>query len=76
MNQNKQIFLKEITEKVGIKDQNANTIIKIAYDVIMERIRVEMLKKRYNASGQGAHEAEVSYLRELKFKEKQIQFCD
>lgn len=71
-----EIFLKEIIEKVGIKDQNANTIIKIAYDIIMERIRAEMLIKGYNATGQGAHEAEVAYLRELNFQEKQIQFCD
>ena len=35
-----------------------------------------MLEEGYNASGQGAHEAEVSYLRELGFKEKDIQFAD
>jgi len=30
----------------------------------------------YSASGQGAHEAEVSYLRELGFSEKDVQFAD
>lgn len=35
-----------------------------------------MLLDGYNASGKGAHEAEVSYLRILKFKETEIQFFD
>jgi len=35
-----------------------------------------MLLKGYNAAGQGAHEAEVSYLRVPGFKENDIQFAD
>ncbi len=35
-----------------------------------------MLIWGFNSSGQGAHEAEVSYLRELNFKEQDVQFAD
>ena len=42
----------------------------------MELIRAKMLLEGYNASGQGAHEAEVSYLRVLGFSEKDVQFAD
>ncbi len=35
-----------------------------------------MLLEGYNATGQGAHEAEVSYLRVLNFKETEVQFAN
>ena len=35
-----------------------------------------MLLEGYNASGLGAHEAEVSYLRVLGFSENDVQFAD
>jgi len=35
-----------------------------------------MLLGGYNSSGVGAHEAEVSYLRVLGFKENDVQFTD
>jgi len=69
-------FLLEIMRSYGVTAQNANTIIKLAYDIIMELIRACMLKEGYNASGLGAHEAEVSYLRKIGFKEIDIQFAD
>lgn len=42
----------------------------------MQLIRAKMLLDGYNASGVGAHEAEVSYTRKLEFNEKDIQFLD
>ena len=42
----------------------------------MRKIRAIMMKDGYFASGHGAHESEVSYLRKLMFSEKDIQFCD
>ncbi len=69
-------FLLEIVRNYDITSQNASTIIKLAYDIIMEMIRACMLKEGYNASGQGAHAAEVSYLREVGFRENDIQFSD
>ena len=35
-----------------------------------------MLLEGYNASGFGAHEVEVSYMRILGFDEKDVQFAD
>lgn len=35
-----------------------------------------MLEQGFNASGRGAHEAEVAYLRKLGIKESIIQFAD
>ena len=55
---------------------NANNFVKPCYDILMEMIRAKMLLDGYNASGHGAHEAEVSYLRLLGFNEKDIQFAD
>jgi len=61
---------------LGISDETANDIIKSCYDIIMELIRAKMLLDGYNASGFGAHEAEVSYMRKLGFAEKDVQFTD
>lgn len=52
--------LLKLVEKFGIKNDNANIFIKTCYDIIMEQIRAKMLLDGYNATGRGAHEAEVS----------------
>jgi hypothetical protein len=70
------IGLKERLEKVGINDNNANSIIKDCYDVIMELIRAKLLLEGYASVGQFAHEAEVSYLRELGFSENEVYFLN
>lgn len=59
-----------------ITNSNANDFVKSCYDILMELIRAKMLMSGYNASGIGAHEAEVSYLRNLEFNEKDVQFAD
>src|SRR3989339_1728000 len=68
--------LLEMVEKIELKDNNANDFIKSCYDILMELIRAKMLLEGYNASGIGAHEAEVSYMRILGFDEKDVQFAD
>lgn len=68
--------LLESAEKIGINENNANSCIKNCYDIIMEVIRAKMLLGGYNASGYGAHEAEVAYLRKLGFKENDVQFLN
>ena len=68
--------LHEKITKIRLRDDNANDFINSCYDILMELIRANMLLKGYNASGQGAHEAEVSYLRVLGFKETEVQFAD
>ncbi|MFT4326442.1 MAG: hypothetical protein ACMXYK_02985 [Candidatus Woesearchaeota archaeon] len=69
-------FLQKKVTTFGITKESANDIVKSCYDILMERIRSKMLEEGYNASGQGAHEAEVSYLRTLGHKEKDVQFAD
>ena len=68
--------LKENLEKVGIKNENANDYVEYCYDILMYLIRAKLYIKGYNASGQGAHEAEVAYLRVLKFNEKDVLFLN
>lgn len=69
-------FLDKLIKEFSITDENANSIIKLCYDIIMELIRAKMLTQGFNASGHGAHEAEISYLKELKISEKEIIFAD
>ncbi len=71
-----ELFLQSIIISVGVTDETANNVIKLVHDIIMEKIRAVMLAKGYIASGQGAHEAEVAYLKELNFSEQDIQFCN
>lgn len=68
--------LMEMIKKIGVGENNANDYVKYCYDLLMELIRAQMLLKGYNASGFGAHEAEVSYMRTIGFKENEVQFAD
>ena len=70
------LALEKRLQKEKIEDLNSNSIIKDAYDIVMSFIRAKMLIKGYSASGLFAHEAEVSYLRELGFKENGVQFLN
>ncbi len=63
-------------EKIGVIEDNANDYIEQCFDSIMNLVRAKLYMNGYSASGQGAHEAEVSYLREIGFTEKDIQFAD
>lgn len=65
-----------LLDKIAVDNSNANMFIKLCYDILMELIRAKMLLDGYNASGFGAHEAEVAYLRILSFNENDIQFTD
>ena len=68
--------LNEQLEKIGIKDENANDYVEYCYDIILNLIRAKLLVQGFSATGQGAHEAEISYLRELGFSEKDTMFAD
>ena len=69
-------FILKIIKSIGINDDNANSIIKLSYDTVMELIRAEMLTHGYNAIGLGAHQTEVAYMREIGFSENDVQFAD
>jgi len=66
----------ESVNKVKINNINANTFVKNAYDTVMELIRAILLMRGFNPSGSYAHEAEVVYLRELKFSEADVEFAN
>lgn len=68
--------LLKMIEKLKVSDDTANMLIKACYDILMELIRAKMLLDGYNASGFGAHEAEVAYMRILGFNERDVQFAD
>ncbi len=68
--------LKKRVEKMGIDDFSSNSIVKDIQDIILERVRAEMLKKGFSASGNYSHEAEVSFLNEMSFKEDEITFIN
>lgn len=69
-------ILLSFVKKIGIDDSNANHIIKNAYDIIMELIRAKMLSDGFGTTGKGAHEAEVSYLAEIGFGNKDVEFAN
>ena len=68
--------LQERIDKIELTEGNAEDYIESCYDIIMLFIRAKMLSNGYKASGLGAHEAEVSYLRNMGFNENDIQFVD
>ncbi|HLC77297.1 MAG TPA: hypothetical protein VJH04_03785 [archaeon] len=69
-------FIKDMEEKIVVSDANANYFVENIYDTIMELIRAKMFLDGFKAAGLSAHEAEVSYLRKLKFSEADIRFSN
>ncbi|MDI6737804.1 MAG: hypothetical protein QME12_04790 [Nanoarchaeota archaeon] len=63
-------------EAIGINENNANSIIKDCYDIIMEMIRAKLLLKGYSSAGQFAHEGEVSYLKKAGFPDSEVSFLN
>jgi len=59
--------LLEKIQKIELSDNNANDFVKSCYDIIMEIIRAKMLLEGYNASGFGAHEADVQFADQIRF---------
>ena len=68
--------LKERIKIIGINDKNANSIIKDCYDIMMELIRAKLLLDGYSASGNYAHESEISYLKKSGFPDSEISFLN
>jgi len=74
--QKRKQFLEKLTLKLPLTDENANYYLEHIYDIIMELIRAKMLKDGYKSSGLGAHEAEISYLKNQGFKQTTIDLLD
>ena len=69
-------FFDEVRSKIALTDENANSFIKSCYDIIMPLLRAKMLEAGFDASGDGAHEAEVSYMRNLGFSGSETGFIN
>lgn len=63
-------------DAIGIDEDNANSIVKDCYDIIMEVIRAKLLLTGYCSAGKFAHEAEVSYLKKCGFSDNDISFIN
>lgn len=69
-------FIETARIKVGISDDNANCFIENCYDALIELIRARLLIEGFNSSGEGAHEAEVAYMRNMGFAEKDVRLVN
>lgn len=69
-------ILLSFVERMGADDNNANHVIKNAYDIIMEMVRAKMLSDGFSTTGKGAHEAEVSYMAEIGFSSRDVDFSN
>ena len=69
-------LLNENIKKNGVDNNNANDYVEYCYNIIMFLIRAEMFKSGYSSSGQGSHEAEVAFTKNLGFNDTDIRFLD
>lgn len=72
----RRLFLQKMVQKIPIDDENANYFIETAYDIMMELIRSRLFAAGFKAAGIAAHEAEVSYLRELGCADADVRFAN
>jgi len=70
------VFVKKSVEAMGIDDSNANDYVEYCYNTLMFLIRSKMSAKGYTSSGQGAHESEVAFARNMNFTESEIMLLD
>ncbi len=68
--------LLENLEKVGITEDNTNDYVEACYDILLFLVRARMYEEGYVARGQGAHEAEVSFVRNMSVVESDLLFLD
>ena len=69
-------FVSEIMNKIGLTNENANYFIENSYDILIESVRAKLLADGFSSSGEGAHEAEVAYMRNLGFSENEARFMN
>ena len=63
-------------EKLGIADLNAHEIIESCYDILVYLVRAKLCLDGFNSGGEGSHEAEISYMRKLRFSEEDVNFMN
>lgn len=68
--------LSQTLDKIGINDINAHEIIEYCYDILIYILRAKLYENGFASIGEGAHEAEVSYMRNLYFSENDVLFMN
>lgn len=68
--------LNQILDKIGINELNAHEIIEYCYDILIYLLRAKLYSKGFNSTGEGGHEAEISYMRNLGFSENDVLFMN
>jgi len=69
-------FLNDMKSKIGLSESNANYFIENVYAALIELIRAKLSLEGYKSHGEGAHEAEVSFLRKLGFPESDVRYMN
>ena len=72
----KYVALQKMIQKMHVNDANANDYVEYCYNIIMLHLRAKMLENGYSSSGQGSHEAEVSFARKLNINEHDVRMLD
>lgn len=68
--------MNQVLDKVGLNQLNSHEIIEYCYDIIIYLIRAKLCIDGFNSTGEGAHEAEISYMRNLNFSENEVIFMN
>lgn len=69
-------FMNDCVAKMGITDDYANEIMHSCYNAIMELVRAKMLLEGYHTTGARAHEAEISFMRNMGVDENEVLFVN
>lgn len=72
--ENKKNFFDKVIRQFGLEKTNPNYLIETSYDILIELIRAKLFIDGFNPSN--SHEAEVAYMRNLKFDEADVRFMD
>ena len=65
-----------VIEKIGITELNSHEIIEYCYDILIYLLRAKLCQDGFGGSGEGSHEAEVSYMRKIGFNENEVNFMN
>ena len=69
-------LLQKTIKNMMIDDNNANDYVEYCYNILLFLIRAKMSEQGYTSSGQGAHEGEVAFARNIDFSESEVQTLD
>ncbi len=69
-------YVDSVCKNLGINESTANYIIESCYDTLIALARARLIEANYYARGEGAHEAEVAFLRTIDVPESDINFLN